>query len=136
MKNKRRQFLKQTALAGLGVAGSKWLNASLIDISNFTSSNMNDKNFDPKKLSVIGLYGPWAASLNENKLPLFSFRRKQFSNIEDWRKLARKQVMGRMSIPNIDTPKAVINNQYSYDGLHIEELTWQLPTAVPLKAFY
>jgi len=82
MKNKRRHFLKQTALAGLGVAGSKWLNASTIDISNFTPSNMNDKNFDPKHPSVIGLYGPWAASLNENKLPSLSFRKKDFSKIE------------------------------------------------------
>ena len=31
MKNKRRQFIKQTALAGLGVAGGKWLNASVFD---------------------------------------------------------------------------------------------------------
>ena len=128
MKNKRRHFLKQTALAGLGVAGSKWLNASTINISNFTPSNMNDKNFDPKHPSVIGLYGPWAASLNENKLPSLSFRKKEFSNIEEWRKQARKRVIERMSIPDIGgMPKAIVNKQYSYDGLHIEELTWQLP---------
>jgi dienelactone hydrolase len=130
MKNKRRQFLKQTALAGLGIAGGQWLNASPFDITHFTSSitNMTDKNFDVQHPSVIGLYGQWAASLNENKLPSFSFRRKEFGNIEDWRKRARKQVMDRMSIPNIGgMPKVVVNKQYSYDGLHIEELTWQLP---------
>src|SRR5678809_1195424 len=103
MKNKRRQFIKQTALAGLGVAGRKWVNASPFDLTNFTSSNtiMNDKTFFAQNPSVIGLYGPWAASLNENKLPSLSFRRKEFNNIEDWRKRARKQVMERMSIPNI-----------------------------------
>ena len=92
MKNKRRQFIKQTALAGLGVAGGKWLNASTFDHTNFISSNTNmtDKNFDVQHPSVIGLYGPWAASLNENKLPSLSFRRKEFSNIEEWRKLARE----------------------------------------------
>jgi len=130
MKNKRRQFIKQTALAGLGVAGAKWLNASSFDINNFTSSNtnMNDKNFYVQHSSVIGLYGPWAASLIENKLPSLSFRRKEFNSIEDWRKLARKQVIERMSIPNIGgTPKVIVNKQYSYDGLHIEELSWQLP---------
>jgi len=88
MKNKRRQFLKQTALAGLGVAGGKWLNASIFDRANSISSNTNmtDKNFDVQHPSVIGLYGPWAASLNENKLPSLSFRKKEFSNIEEWRK--------------------------------------------------
>src|SRR4029079_5568748 len=112
MKNKRRQFLKQTALAGLGVAGGKWLNASAFIPSNFISlnTNMNDKYFDPKKSSVIGLYGPWAASLNENKLPSLSFRKKDFSKIEGWRKQARKQVMERMSIPNIGgMPKVIVN---------------------------
>jgi dienelactone hydrolase len=130
MKNKRRQFLKQTALTGLGVAGGKWLHASLFDRANFISSNTNmtDKNFDVQHPSVIGLYGPWAASLNENKLPSLSFRRTEFSNIEEWRELARKQVIGRMSIPGIGgTPKVSVNKQYSYDGLHIEELSWQLP---------
>lgn len=130
MKNKRRQFIKQTALAGLGVAGSKWLNASSFDITHFTSSNtnMNDKNFYVQHPSVIGLYGPWAASLNAKKLPSLSFRRKEFSNIEEWRKLARKQVIERMSIPDISgTPKVIMNKQYSYEGLHIEELSWQLP---------
>jgi dienelactone hydrolase len=129
MKNKRRQFLKQTALAGLGIAGSKWLNASGFDPSNFISSNtnMNDTNFDVTHPSVIGLYGPWAASLNDKNLPSFSFRRKEFGNIEDWRKLARKRVIERMSIPNIGgMPKVMVNKQYNYDGLHIEELTWQL----------
>src|SRR5678810_607373 len=110
MKNKRRQFLKQTGLAGLGVAGGKWFNASTFDITHFTSSNsnMNDKDFYAQHPSVIGLYGPWAASLNENKLPSLSFRRKEFSNIEAWRKSARKRVMERMSIPDIGgMPKAV-----------------------------
>jgi len=130
MKNRRRQFLKQTALASLGIASHQWLNASGLDIIDFTSSNTNmtDKDFEVQPPSVIGLYGPWAASLNEKKLPSLSFRRKEFSNIEDWRNAARKQVMARMSIPNIGgVPKVVVNKQYTYDGLHIEELSWQLP---------
>ena len=133
MKNKRREFLKQTALTSIGMAGSGILKGFAAGYDNHIFSNSNiasveNKKFGEQNLSVIGLYGPWAASLNENKLPSYSFRRKEFSNIEDWRKRARKQVMDRMSIPNIGgMPKAVVNKQYSYDGLHIEELTWQLP---------
>src|SRR6476659_2059359 len=98
MKNKRRQFIKQVSLAGLGLAGGKWINASAFDVPNLTSSNTNmtDKNFHVQHPSVIGLYGPWAASLNANKLPSMSFRRKEFNNIEEWRKLARKQLIERM----------------------------------------
>jgi dienelactone hydrolase len=89
---------------------------------------MDNKKFDEQQLSVIGLYGPWAASLNENKLPSFSFRKKEFTNVDEWRKTARKRTMERMSIPNIGgMPKVNVNKQYTYDGLHIEELSWQLP---------
>jgi len=130
MKNKRRQFLKQTAFAGLGIASGKWLGASTFVHTDVISSNANmtDKNFDVQDPSVIGLYGPWGVSLNKNKLPSLSFRRKEFANIEDWRKQARKRVMERMSIPDIGgMPKVTVNKQSNYDGLHIEELSWQLP---------
>ena len=129
MKNKRRVFLKQTALTSLGIS-TGILNAFASDINNFIplTSDMTNKKFDEQHLSVIGLYGPWAASLNENKLPSFSFRKKEFTNVDEWRKTARKRTMERMSIPNIGgMPKVNVNKQYTYDGLHIEELSWQLP---------
>jgi len=129
MKNKRRVFLKQTALTSLGIS-TGILNTFASDINNFIplTSDMTNKKFDEQHLSVIGLYGPWAASLNENKLPSLSFRKKEFTNVDEWRKTARKRTMERMSIPNIGgMPKVNVNKQYTYDGLHIEELSWQLP---------
>jgi len=129
MKNKRREFLKQTALTSIGLS-TGILNTFASDINNFIplTSDMTNKKFDEQHLSVIGLYGPWAASLNENKLPSFSFRKKEFTNVDEWRKTARKRTMERMSIPNIrGMPKVNVNKQYTYDGLHIEELSWQLP---------
>src|SRR5439155_2308673 len=94
----------------------------------FSNSNMEHKSFDDPHLSVIGLYGDWAAGLNENKLPSFSFRRNGWKNIGEWRQAARKRLKERMSIPGIGTrPRATVNKQYIYDGLHIEELSWQLP---------
>ena len=129
MKNKRRVFLKQTALTSLGIS-TGILNTFASDVNNFIplTSDMTNKKFDEQHLSVIGLYGPWAASLNENKLPSFSFRKKEFTNVDEWRKTARKRTMERMSIPNIGgMPKVNVNKQYTYDGLHIEELSWQLP---------
>jgi dipeptidyl aminopeptidase/acylaminoacyl peptidase len=66
--------------------------------------------------------------LNENKLPAFSFRRTEYTNIEKWRKTAKKRLEERLSIPGIGgMPKVNVNKQYVYDGLQIEELTWQLP---------
>jgi dienelactone hydrolase len=137
MKNKRRQFLKQTALAGLGVAGSGLVAALASDHLTFTPTNsdMTGKNFDKQLLSVIGLYGPWAASLNENKMPSLSFRKQEFKDVTEWRKMARKRVMERMSIPDIGgMPKVNVDKQYTYDTLHVEELSWQLPYGRPTEA--
>lgn len=79
-------------------------------------------------LSVIGLYGPWAASLNGGRLPSFSFRNESFANVAAWREAARKCAMERMAIPAIgSTPKITIENQHVYDGVRIEELSWTLP---------
>ena len=87
MKNKRREFLKQTALTSVAMAGSGMLKgfAAASDnliFSNVNNASMENKEFDEQNLSVIGLYGPWAASLTENKLPSFSFRNESFTNIQ------------------------------------------------------
>jgi dienelactone hydrolase len=95
----------------------------------------DNKNFEGKKLSVIGLYGEWASSSNEDKLPAFSFRRKEWSKLETWRKTAKQRLTERLAIPDIGgTPKVNVIKQYSYDGLHIEELSWQLPYGRPTEA--
>jgi dienelactone hydrolase len=137
MKNKRRDFLKLSGLTGLAVASSGMLKGFAFDsrdISgiNFSNSNnnnaMGDKNFDEQNISLIGLYGGWAAGLTENKLPSLSFRSKDWSDIEKWRTVARKRLQERMAIPDIGgTPAVNIKKEYEYDGLHIEELSWQLP---------
>jgi dienelactone hydrolase len=91
---------------------------------------MSDEN-----LSIVGQYGPWASSLNEGKIPSHSFRKSEWSNLATWKEAARKKLLDRMAIPNIGpTPKVTVKKQYTYDGLHIEELTWQLPYGRPTDA--
>jgi dienelactone hydrolase len=136
MKNKRRDFLKHTALTGISIAGSSIFkgfatpgyNTEKLIFTNSNTASLENKNFDENSLSVIGLYGPWAAALTENKLPSFSFRKKEWSNLETWRKSAMQCVVERLALPEIgNIPKVNINKQYDYAGLHIEELSWQLP---------
>ena len=84
---------------------------------------MNNEN----STSLIGQYGEWAASLIEKKLPSHSFRNGHFKNVNDWRKTARKQLTDRLSIPEMGgMPDVKVNRQYEYDGLHVEEISWQL----------
>jgi dienelactone hydrolase len=143
MKNKRREFLKFAGLAGLGMAGG--LSALGAPGNNHQKAHAMyhdpgvDANFPTAisegKVSIIGQYGEWASSLISKDLPSLSFRRKEFTSIDKWRKEATARTKERLAIPDIGGMPAVkVNKQYSYDGLHIEELTWQLPYGRPTEA--
>ena len=85
-------------------------------------------------LSIIGAYGPWSASLTEGKLPSLSFRRPEVSDLKAWKATAHQRVLERMAIPDLGgLPKVTVNRQYNFGGLHIEELTWQLPYGRPTE---
>ncbi len=138
MKNKRRDFLKFSGLAGLGMVGGIMKGfAENMPMNNFPASikpeGSGDKADD--QLTMIGLYGPWAASLTANKLPAFSFRNPEWTDVESWRPKARRQVLNRMSIPDIGgLPEVRVIKEFVYDGLLIQELQWQLPYGRPTEA--
>ena len=137
-KQKRRKFLKISGLTALSIAAgnmskvySSVLNNPSTLLNNLkpaSNSSAMDINSNELTQSIIGLYGNWAASLNKNRLPTYSFRNNNWVNIDKWRKTAKQRIVDRMAIPEIgETPKVNIVKQYEYDGLHIEELSWQLP---------
>jgi dienelactone hydrolase len=137
MKNKRRDFLKFSGLAGLGMAGMMKSFAKNMPMNNLSKAigtiDSVDKADD--QLTMIGLYGPWAASLTANKLPSFSFRNPGWTDIETWKPKARRQVMDRMSIPDIGgLPEVRVIKEFEFDGLLIQELEWQLPYGRPTEA--
>lgn len=130
MANKRREFLKHAGLIGLGIANGIKLPANpFVDNENKSMNRNFDKHDEGEKdVSIIGLYGDWANSINKNKLPSFSFRRPEFTNLATWRNAARQRLTERLAIPEIGgLPKVTIQKQYIYDGLHVEEISWQLP---------
>jgi dienelactone hydrolase len=129
----RRKFIKQTAMttAVVGLGGLPFANyaSPLFNNSNPLPDNpLTSMNPFENNVSLIGPYGPWAVSLTEGKLPSHSFRRNEFTDIEAWRKQARGRLVERMAIPNIGgLPKVTVKNKFEYDGLVIEEISWQLP---------
>jgi dienelactone hydrolase len=85
--------------------------------------------------SIIDLYGKWANSLLKDELPTHSFRRKEWTDVEAWQKSAKEFLLERIAIPDIGgMPVVTVKKQYDYDGLHIEELSWQLPYGHPTRA--
>ena len=138
MKNKRRDFLKYSGLAGLGMAGGMMKGLAADKMKHLPEEELGQagsENFADDQLTMIGLYGPWAASLTANKLPSFSFRNPQWTEIESWRPIARQRVMDRMAIPDIGgLPEVRVTREFVYDGLLIKELEWQLPYGRPTEA--
>jgi dienelactone hydrolase len=142
MKNSRRKFIKFAGMAGLGIAGtriSEGFAPASYSLPMFPNPRIGIKTETMKpeeeNLSVIGQYGKWASSLTENKIPSFSFRRKEISDLQNWRNIALKRVKERMAIPDIGgTPEVTVKKTYTYDNLHIEELSWQLPYGRPTEA--
>lgn len=135
--SKRKDFLKLAGLSSLVIAGR-----NLLPLGAFANSgnknlpgNFDNAAEDEKDISLIGLYGPWANELNKNKLPTFSFRRPEFTKVATWRKAAKQRLIERLAIPEIGgLPKVIVHKQYTYDGLQIEEITWQLPYGRPTEA--
>src|SRR5690349_9578239 len=109
MKSKRREFIKISGLTGIGLAAVNPLGAlsRALDSKHSIPQTMVDE----KNTSLIGLYGPWAASLIDGKLPSHSFRRDEFKNLNEWRKKARARLIERLGIPDIGNPKVTVKNK-------------------------
>jgi hypothetical protein len=84
--------------------------------------------------SLIGGYGQWAVSL-QPKVPALSFRNSKWTNQAAWQKEAIAKATELMSSPpKTPAPKVSVEKKYVYDGLEIEEITWQLPYGRPTRA--
>jgi dienelactone hydrolase len=87
--------------------------------------------------NMIGQYGPWAAAIAGDEPGRLSFRRPQWTEVEPWRATARPRVLDYLAQPDTGAlPEVTVQRQYDYDGLHIEELSWQLPYGPPTEAVF
>ena len=131
MDRKRRQILKLSGLAAFGISSNTDLRGS----SSLILPELKEANFVEPKLSIIGKYGEWATQLRGKQLPKLSFRNSKFNDLKAWQKVAKNQTIERMAIPEIaGLPKVTVVETLTYDGLHIEKLTWQLPYGRPTEA--
>ncbi|SMG46914.1 dienelactone hydrolase family protein [Arenibacter troitsensis] len=130
----RRAFISKTAMA---TAALPLLPATLSATFNnlVPTTNPIPMNQELPK-SLIGQYGPWLATQMQDP-PKLSFRNDLWSKIEDWKPSAHAKVQEQIAEPLIkDTIPVTIKRTYSYDGLHIEELTWKLPYGRPVEAIF
>lgn len=130
MNKTRRKFIKASGITGL---------ASFIysNSSSFNNIALFENSYNMAEPTVIGNYGEWARSLTSGKLPSLSFRHPHITDLAGQKASARQRVRERLAIPDIGgTPTVTVHKQYEYDGLHIEELTWQLPYGRATEAVF
>ncbi len=126
----RRKFISLTS-AGLGGLTFSGVSATKINERHISGPGIQNPD---GTTNLIGSYGNWAAKTNQS-LPSLSFRRKEYKNLENWRKKAKQQVLDTIAMPDIgELPNVRINKQYTYDGLHIEEISWDMPYGQPAEA--
>jgi dienelactone hydrolase len=86
--------------------------------------------------TMLGVYGSWAASLLDDP-PSCSFRRQERSDVDAWRAMARQRLLERLALPpGGGTPEVTVQRRYVYDGLHVEDLSWQMPYGPPAEAIF
>ena len=131
MKNDRREFIKKSSLAGLGV-----FSGSLNDLhAQAPVPNPILPMNKALELNLIGSYGPWAKSLNLEQLPSLSYRNQGFTDLPSWKQTVTDRVKERMGEVDLGTvPKVTIHQTLIYDGLICEEISYQLPYGNPTKA--
>jgi dienelactone hydrolase len=121
----RRRFIRSAAAIG----SIPFLPMSFNLLNQTIPMNLSDN-----QQSIIGQYGPWAASLVDDPAPL-SFRHPDWKDLERWRGPAREKLMELLAAPDEGpVPDVTVKNKYAYDGLDIEEISWQLPYGRPTEA--
>ena len=87
--------------------------------------------------TMIGAYGPWAASLLGEGPARLSFRQPGWVDLEAWRAVARARLEECLASPPMPpVPQAECLERTVYDGLEIEHLRWPWPYGSPTEAVF
>jgi len=87
--------------------------------------------------NMIGAYGPWAAGIVGEEPPALSLRTGKWPDVDEWRRVAQARMLELLAQPDSGgVPQATVHRQFAYDGLHIEELSWQLPYGPATQAIF
>jgi dienelactone hydrolase len=91
------------------------------------------------EINMIGAYGPWAAGIVGSGPARLSFRNSRYraADLDDWRSAAHERLRACLLQPEAGgVPKAQVQHEFTYDGLHVEHLSWQLPYGPPTEAVF
>jgi dienelactone hydrolase len=125
----RRGFLEDLAIVAAGgvtasAAGRATAStgAASINLAAATAA-------EPMRPNMTGAYGPWLAETVLGDQPgALSLRRRRWPDLQTWRAAARRRTWECLAPVDLGGVPAVrVDAQRVVDGLHIEQLSWQLP---------
>ena len=130
----RRRFLQWAAVT----AGSWWLAPKDPVHGAQTGELLNpEANVVDVEPNMLGAYGPWAASIIGDRIPEASFRHPQWTDLQQWRQIARRHYVEAIMQPEEPfVPEPELVGTVELDGLAIERLRWQLPYGPPTEAVF
>ncbi len=136
----RRKFVEYAALGGAAgltalsnpyrtLAAAESPEAELLNVETGSSISSTDK-------TLLGAYGQWTDGLFGDEPGELSFRNSAWSDVEAWKTAAQERVIELLAIPDSGgTPSVTVNDTINYDGLVIEDLSWQLPYGPETRAY-
>ncbi len=78
--------------------------------------------------NMLGAYGNWAASLVSGEPSPTSWLHKNWQSLPEWKEQARAQVLDKLGKPHYrGNPEVTVRSRSVYNGLEVEEISWQLP---------
>ncbi len=89
-----------------------------------------------RKLNMLGGYGDWASEYAEGKRKL-SFLSDRWENPDKWKKEAKKKLLDLLAMPKTGIKRIPhVVKKYSYNGLEVEEISWNLSYGPETRAVF
>ena len=86
--------------------------------------------------STLGGYGEWVSKLVPDQ-PSLSFRHDRWTDVDDWREIARKRTLDCLACPDTGgQPDVTVEEIGVADGVRVERHSWQLPYGPRSEAFF
>ena len=117
---------------------NSFLICSVIALSLVSAAQTPAKKTTEMRPNMTGPYGPWLADQVLGDGPgRLSFRTGRWKNLKTWQEAGRRRVLELIAPVDLGgKPEVKLESQYTYDGLHIEQLSWQLPNGPRTEAVF
>ena len=117
-----------------------FLICSVIVLCFVSAAQTPSKKTTEMRPNMTGPYGPWLADQVLGDGPgRLSFRNPTFrdQDLDTWRPKARERLRACLLQPDTGgVPRAELQHRFTYGGLEVEHLRWQLPYGPPTEAYF